>query len=83
MLGLLARCEIATRRLLSELISYCLFRRRFSLCRVDLVGYGAHAGLIPEMQVDLDKFGSNHSLGATADHHQFLSAAAGVAPYDQ
>jgi hypothetical protein len=25
-------------------------------------GYGAHAGLVPEMQVDLDKFGSNHSL---------------------
>ncbi len=48
-----------------------------------LVGYGAHAGLVPEMQVDLDKFGSNHSLGATVEHAtrkaSVLSANVGLA----
>eukprot|EP01043_Picozoa_sp_COSAG02_P040434 COSAG02_NODE_3274_length_7030_cov_14.860008_5_plen_124_part_00 len=49
-----------------------------------LVGYGAHAGLVPEMQVDLDKFGSNHSLGATVEQATtkafVLSANIALAP---
>ena len=68
MLGLLTRCEKELHPTLRQNGNqFELFLRRRLLRHIALVGYGAHAGLVPEMQVDLDKFGSNHSLGATVE----------------
>jgi hypothetical protein len=81
-LGLLTRCDKQLRRL-SEVQPFESFLRQWSLRPMALVGYGAHAGLVPEMQVDLDKFGSNHSLGATVEQAtrkaSVLSANVGLA----
>ena len=67
MFGLLTRCERFHPALRQNGNQFELFLRRRLQRHIALVGYGAHAGLVPEMQVDLDKFGSNHSLGETVE----------------